>query len=58
MMEAINNGDGEMNPELMFNMFDANGDGQVTTSEWFDWSNTTDEANARGRLRYVRWNDG
>ena len=43
MMEAINNGDGEMNPELMFNMFDANGDGQVTASEWFDWSNTTEE---------------
>ena len=36
MMEAINNDDGEMDPELMFNMFDANGDGEVTTSEWFD----------------------
>ena len=33
----------DMDPEMMFNMLDGNGDGEVTTSEWSDFSNSTDE---------------
>ncbi|MGB0801970.1 MAG: EF-hand domain-containing protein, partial [Candidatus Poseidoniaceae archaeon] len=36
-------GDGDMDPEMMFNMLDGNGDGQVTASEWSDFSNSSDE---------------
>jgi Ca2+-binding EF-hand superfamily protein len=43
MIEAMNNDDGDMDPEMMFNMLDANGDGEVTASEWADWSNTTED---------------
>ena len=35
--------DDDMDPETMFNMLDGNGDGEVTTSEWSDFSNSTDE---------------
>lgn len=35
--------DEDMDPEMMFNMLDGNGDGEVTTSEWSDFSNSTDE---------------
>ncbi len=35
--------DDDMDPETMFNMLDGNGDGEVTASEWSDFSNSTDE---------------
>ena len=35
--------DDDMDPEMMFNMLDGNGDGEVTASEWSDFSNSTDE---------------
>ena len=42
-MSDMDDDDGDMDPEMMFNMLDANGDGEVTASEWFDFSNSTDE---------------
>ena len=33
----------DMDPEMMFNMLDGNGDGEVTASEWSDFSNSSDE---------------
>ena len=35
--------EGDMDPEMMFNMLDGNGDGEVTASEWSDFSNSSDE---------------
>ena len=47
MMETLGGGEdddeGDMDPEMMFNMLDGNDDGEVTTSEWSDFSNSTDE---------------
>ena len=38
--EATKTTEGDM---MMFNMLDGNDDGEVTTSEWSDFSNSTDE---------------
>ena len=43
MMDNMDNEEGDMNPEMMFYLFDANEDGEVTASEWFDFSNQTDD---------------
>jgi len=43
MMESMNNGDMEDNPEFLFNMIDANDDGEVTASEWADASNQSED---------------
>ena len=46
MMESWNDegdDDGEMDPETMFYMLDGNEDGEVTASEWSDFSNSTEE---------------
>ncbi|NCF96894.1 MAG: hypothetical protein GWP21_03140, partial [Euryarchaeota archaeon] len=43
MMETMDNGDMEDNPELWFAMFDANDDGEVTASEWADASNQSED---------------
>lgn len=43
MMETMDNGDMEDNPELWFPMFDANDDGEVTASEWADASNQSED---------------
>lgn len=37
------NDDGDMDPEMMFEMLDTNDDGEVTASEWADFTNGTDE---------------
>ncbi len=42
-MGGDDDGDGDMDPEMMFNMLDGNGDGEVTASEWSDFSNSSDE---------------
>ena len=43
MMETMDNGDMEDNPEFLFAMFDANDDGEVTASEWADASNQSED---------------
>ena len=43
MMETMDNGDMEDNPEFLFAMIDANDDGEVTASEWADSSNQSED---------------
>ena len=43
MMETMDNGDMEDNPEFLFAMIDANDDGEVTASEWADASNQSED---------------
>ena len=43
LSDSSDGDDDDMDPETMFNMLDGNGDGEVTTSEWSDFSNSTDE---------------
>ena len=43
LSDSSDDDDDDMDPETMFNMLDGNGDGEVTTSEWSDFSNSTDE---------------
>jgi hypothetical protein len=47
MMEQLDDGgdddDGDMDPEMMFDLFDSNDDGEVTASEWSDFTNSTDD---------------
>ena len=43
MMETMDNGDMEDNPEFLFAMIDANDDGEVTASEWADAGNQSED---------------
>ena len=56
-MDNMGDDDGDMDPEMMFDMLDTNGDGEVTASEWFDFSNSTDEPMSEDDFD-VCWNDG
>ena len=55
MMENPDMGDDDddMDPEMMFDMFDANGDGEVTASEWFDFTNQTDDPMSEEDFGYL-----
>ena len=45
MMESMDedSDDGDMEPAMMFEIFDSNEDGEVTASEWSDFTNQTDD---------------
>ena len=42
-MLSNSDNDDDDDPEMMFNMLDGNGDGEVTASEWSDFTNQTDD---------------
>jgi Ca2+-binding EF-hand superfamily protein len=43
LMISVESDDDDMDPEMIFNMFDANEDGEVNASEWADFGNLSEE---------------
>ena len=43
MVISVESDDDEMDPEMMFDMFDANDDGEVTASEWAEIGNQSED---------------
>ena len=52
-MDDMGDDDDDMDPEMMFNMLDGNGDGEVTASEWSDFTNSTDEPMAEDEFDFL-----
>ena len=49
----IESDDDQMDPEMMFELIDMNDDGEVTASEWSDFSNESDEPMDEGGFEFI-----